>query len=199
MKKTTATIQPPAKAITIRQPWAWACAKGFRIIENRVWSTAFRGPVAIHASTSPSDLNLESDAFLCDAHPTIRAALNDPELDAKVRSNGGKPLPEDEQILKFGAIIGVAEIVDCIAFNPESDDPDDVFSACPPGAIPELPAGYWAEGPFCFVLANAVYLDRAVYCKGRLNLWNLTGEQQAAIVAELRRMGSLAAPAPAAV
>lgn len=37
------------KAITVRQPWAWAIARGWKPIENRSWTTTYRGPLAIHA------------------------------------------------------------------------------------------------------------------------------------------------------
>lgn len=30
-------------AISIRQPWAWLIANGFKDIENRDWATKFRG------------------------------------------------------------------------------------------------------------------------------------------------------------
>jgi hypothetical protein len=37
------------KALSIRQPWAWAIAAGHKRVENRTWPTSFRGPIAIHA------------------------------------------------------------------------------------------------------------------------------------------------------
>ena len=37
------------KAITVQQPWAWAIAYGGKRVENRTWSTTYRGPLAIHA------------------------------------------------------------------------------------------------------------------------------------------------------
>lgn len=39
------------KALSIRQPWAWLIANGYKDIENRSWQTKFRGPVLIHASS----------------------------------------------------------------------------------------------------------------------------------------------------
>lgn len=38
------------KALTIRQPWAWAIAAGHKPVENRTWTTRYRGPLAIHAA-----------------------------------------------------------------------------------------------------------------------------------------------------
>lgn len=40
------------KALSIRQPWAWAIVNGHKTIENRTWATTYRGPLLIHASKS---------------------------------------------------------------------------------------------------------------------------------------------------
>ena len=37
------------KAITVRQPWAWAIVHGGKTIENRALAWSYRGPLAIHA------------------------------------------------------------------------------------------------------------------------------------------------------
>jgi hypothetical protein len=38
------------QVLSVRQPWAWAIARGHKAIENRNWDTAYRGQLAIHAS-----------------------------------------------------------------------------------------------------------------------------------------------------
>lgn len=38
------------KAITLTQPWASLVALGWKSVETRGWSTAYRGPLAIHAA-----------------------------------------------------------------------------------------------------------------------------------------------------
>jgi hypothetical protein len=38
------------KAISIRQPWAWAILYAGKDVENRSWAHDYRGPVFIHAS-----------------------------------------------------------------------------------------------------------------------------------------------------
>jgi hypothetical protein len=38
------------RILSIRQPWAYLIAKGPKDIENRNWSTKYRGPFFIHAS-----------------------------------------------------------------------------------------------------------------------------------------------------
>jgi ASCH domain len=40
--------QPPL-ALSIRQPWAWAICAGLKDVENRTWSTAYRGLFIVHA------------------------------------------------------------------------------------------------------------------------------------------------------
>lgn len=37
------------KALSVRQPWAWAIVSGHKTIENRSWQTTYRGPLLIHA------------------------------------------------------------------------------------------------------------------------------------------------------
>jgi ASCH domain len=38
------------KALTIRQPWAWAIVYAGKDVENRRWRTSYRGPLLIHAA-----------------------------------------------------------------------------------------------------------------------------------------------------
>ncbi|MBA4343240.1 MAG: hypothetical protein C0423_13975 [Methylibium sp.] len=38
------------RALSIRQPWPWLILHGFKPVENREWSTSYRGPLLIHAS-----------------------------------------------------------------------------------------------------------------------------------------------------
>jgi hypothetical protein len=45
----TARRLPVVKALTVRQPWAWATIYGGKDVENRGWRTTYRGPLLIHA------------------------------------------------------------------------------------------------------------------------------------------------------
>lgn len=40
------------KALSIRQPWAWAIIAGHKTFENRTWQTKYRGSLLIHAGQS---------------------------------------------------------------------------------------------------------------------------------------------------
>ena len=43
------TISGP-RVLSIKQPWAWAIAQDRKRVENRDWSTPYRGRIYIHAS-----------------------------------------------------------------------------------------------------------------------------------------------------
>ncbi len=85
----------PTKALSIRQPWAWAILHAGKDIENRTWATSFRGPVCIHASQGVGGWGEwdEAVAFI--------------EL-------GRGHVPPLRSMITKGGIIGTAEIVDCV-------------------------------------------------------------------------------------
>ena len=83
-------------ALSIRQPWAWLIAAGYKDFENRTWLTRFRGEFYIHASKTPDDVTLEEIA----RHPIYRKALKFVDL--------------SKAELNYGGIIGRARLVDCI-------------------------------------------------------------------------------------
>ena len=51
------------KALSIRQPWAWLIVNAYKDIENRTWSTDFRGRVYVHAGkrVKPGDFPKQRD------------------------------------------------------------------------------------------------------------------------------------------
>jgi len=82
------------KALTVRQPWAWAIAHGGKNVENRTWYTAYRGPFAIHAALK-DDVDGHRD------HRILRAmgeAIEDAD--------------EDRFDYIYGALIAAVELVD---------------------------------------------------------------------------------------
>lgn len=87
------------KALSIRQPWAWAILHAGKDIENRNWPTTFRGVFAIHAAKGMTED--EYDSF-CYHHPDTIACV-----------------PDYEEMTR-GAIVAVAEIVDCVT-NSDSE------------------------------------------------------------------------------
>ena len=83
------------RALSIRQPWAWLIVNGYKDIENRDWSTAFRGQVLIHAGkTMP------------------RRYYEDVQVD--VMNRFAIKVPAYEELAR-GGIVGVATITDCVS------------------------------------------------------------------------------------
>jgi hypothetical protein len=72
------------RALTVKQPWAWAIIHAGKDIENRSWQNQYTiGTIAIHAGMGRDDLNL---------------------LPQRIRP------PSDEDLV-HGAIIGVVDVV----------------------------------------------------------------------------------------
>lgn len=47
------------RILSLKQPWAWAVAVGKKRVENRRWTTTYRGPIYIHASSNFSPAGAE--------------------------------------------------------------------------------------------------------------------------------------------
>lgn len=98
----------PEYALSIRQPWAWAIINASKDIENRDWSTRFRGPVCIHASKGMTNREWdEAMDFIDRAFPVPLAS----QIGRRRSAIGSLDA-------KRGGIIGVAEIVDCVEASP---------------------------------------------------------------------------------
>lgn len=88
--------------LSVRQPWAWCITLGFKDIENRSWSTPFRGRCLIHAGKTMTRAEYAAGAEAL--------ALAGP---------AGAVLPPFEA-LQRGGIVGSVEIIDCVD---DSDSP----------------------------------------------------------------------------
>jgi hypothetical protein len=97
------------KALSIRQPWLWAIIYCGKDIENRSWSTKYRGPVLLHAAKGMSDDEFDEGMDFVDRVVPLDKAG---EMRRRARFVNG----EDRR----GGIVGAAEIVDCVT---QSDSP----------------------------------------------------------------------------
>jgi hypothetical protein len=90
------------KALSIRQPWAWAIIHAGKDIENRSWPTSYRGPMLIHAAKG----------MLVREYVDVLNSLwnGAPYTEAILRAGG---LPPEKDLLR-GGIIGSVELVDCV-------------------------------------------------------------------------------------
>lgn len=93
-------MSEPRLALSIRQPWAWLIVNGFKDVENRSWTTRFRGAVLIHAGQKIEREYLDVGDWPWRALP--RPYLTD------------LPLIDAPSHFEAGGIVGEAEIVDCV-------------------------------------------------------------------------------------
>jgi hypothetical protein len=85
-------------ALSIRQPWAWCIAHGFKPVENRTWATQVRGRILIHAG----------QAFTRPYFEEVRHTMPGDML---------HHLPSFED-LQVGGIVGMTTIADCVTDHP---------------------------------------------------------------------------------
>jgi len=125
------------RALTIQQPYAELVARGLKRVENRTWQTHYRGELVIHAGAS--------QRWLAEADPLdIERAGED---------------------LAFGAIIAVADLVDCLSIRDLTRD-QSLFKH-------DLAEHEYATGPWCWVLDNVRRLQRPIIAPGRQSIWTV--------------------------
>lgn len=146
------------KALTICQPYAaLICLPDdhdrAKRVENRTWSTAFRGELLIHAGKSRKFLKLSDDG----------------------KRDEGYDLPLCD--MSFGAIVAVARLADCFSVAHPMDR-DSAFRR-----RPWLAGHEHVEGPFCFVLTEVrVFSAPIPYC-GKQGFFDVPLETVAAEIA----------------
>ena len=138
------------KAITIKQPRASLIVEGIKDIENRTWSTKFRGRVLIHSSANPVG-NLKSDS--CFSH-----VVNEMQF-SHLKSIGFKNWFMED--FAFGSIIGSVEIVDCVINHPSIWAEKTYYDDFEDSKV------IWN-----WVLANPVKFAKPIPAKGKLSFWD---------------------------
>jgi len=91
------------KALSIQQPWAYLITRLTKDIENRDWTTPYRGTIAIHAGKTP-DLTFFPDGKTLDMIYAVQVC-------------GGKiasVLPERIEQYDRGGIVGYATLKDVV-------------------------------------------------------------------------------------
>ncbi len=101
------------KALSIRQPWAWAIIHAGKDIENRNWSTKFRGRFLVHASQGMTRNEYGDFADFMRVGPFPRMPA----------------LPAFEQLAR-GGIVGSIDLIDCV-----KDDHDSPWFFGPYGFV----------------------------------------------------------------
>ena len=170
------------RAITLRNPYAWAVIHGGKPVENRTRNIIgpYRGPAAIHAG-------LNHDWNIPEHDDALHAALNR-AIDTMDKPCGCPDCLDTLPGMAYGAVIGVAEIIgvhhhedlDILAQNRH------IVDARPSRTEPCSP---WAQrGMWHIELANPIPLPEPIPCKGNQNLWTLLGDVEKAINTQLRSL-----------
>lgn len=162
------------KALSIRQPWAWAILKAGKDIENRDWPTSLRGRFAIHTAKGmtrdeyQSAIGYITQAFVKNIlRKPVEHQIGAGQLNI---ATGELVMPDFEEIIR-GAIVGVTDLVDCLQFPYGT-----AYHGSP-----------WFEGKYGFILKNVIALPEPIPCKGALNFWEVPDDISAQIEEQLRR------------
>lgn len=149
------------KAISLTQPFASLVAAGLKHVETRSWTTAYRGPLAIHASKAFPKWARE----LCHTEP-FTALLG--------------TLVGDLTQLPLGALVAVTRLVDVQPMTFHNLIEEQAFSWITPDREQRT---YWLDyrerafgdyqiGRFAWLLADTRALVQPVTgVKGSLGLW----------------------------
>lgn len=143
------------KALTICQPYAELIACGEKRVENRTWSTSYRGPLAIHAGTSrawlhtyrplPKQMDFGKVIAVCDL--TACFSLADLKYYADLSNSGRASGNAFERLKNYGWTQEFLWKFGWVLWHNH------------------------ASGPFCWVLENVRRID-PVRAVGRQGLWN---------------------------
>lgn len=136
------------KVLSLTQPWASLVALRVKRFETRSWSTAYRGPLAIHAARGLDGVGGRRGLARIIDRPPFREAL--------------QPLPE----LPLGAIVAVANLT--VIHRVE-----DVRHSLGREHERELAFGDYGDRRYAWRLDDVVALPVPVGCRGALGVWDV--------------------------
>jgi hypothetical protein len=150
------------RALTVRQPWAWAIAHAHKDIENRTRNIigGYHGTVAIHAALAWS-ADGASDKNILAAFQKYRWLHEEP-------THPIDPAMYQERFTP-GAVIATAEILGAHRHEPGCCES--------PWAMP----GQWHINLGC-----PIAIPEPVPCRGALGLWRLDNTAWAAVVRQIQ-------------
>lgn len=138
------------KALTICQPYPYLIClpesdPRHKRVENRTWSTSYRGPLAIHAGKSRRWLS------------------------------GYDDLDEEERLyMHFGYVVATAELVACY-YARNLLMVETCLKRVLPDEHAWVASHIHTEGPWCWVLDNVRVLETPVPARGARGLWEWEG------------------------
>jgi hypothetical protein len=136
------------KALTLTQPWASLVIEGVKRFETRSWSTAYRGPLAIHAAKgwTADDRGLLSDLI-----------------------RGGVLAQRPTASVPLGAVLGIVELVD--VYSTDAGPYWEWDSSMATGWT-EADLGDYSPHRFAWRLRVVEVFPEPVPASGALGLWS---------------------------
>jgi hypothetical protein len=148
------------KTLTICQPYAELIIRGDKLVENRIWTTHYRGPLLIHAGKS-RDWIEEAPGRCLDLEYGLRIAD-----------------------MAFGAIIGVCELVASLSVPSLRSA---MRAGRFPELIRQW--GRHIEGPDCLVLRDPRRFRTPIPYRGKLGLFDVPDDVVRAAIDEMAGEG----------
>lgn len=145
------------KALSLWQPWATLFVHGWKRIETRGWSTQERGLIAIAATASLPPLGREMLQY-CDFQNALFHCVPDPGLGVEPRH------------LPYGAILGVADLTECVQMTEESVEHRREYEPI------EDAFGDYRPGRWEWHFRKVTRFPRPIPCKGHQKLWEVRGQ-----------------------
>ena len=136
------------KVLSVKNPFAYLILQGGKDVENRTWTTDYRGRLYIHASGDtlpyPDSDSAPPDRYVEAGVPT--GTKSEEEWCERIKERA------ELWLLKSQSIIGYVDLVDIIQ------------NSSSPWSI---------EGQYHWILKNPTLLENPIrQVKGRLGLWN---------------------------
>ena len=103
------------KAISVRQPWAYLILQRGKNVENRTWSTDYRGPLLIHAGRQWAS-HVPGSSRQRDVVSAVRVGGKLIEWPDNLARGGGKLIEWPDNLAR-GAIVGMVELLGCVPAN----------------------------------------------------------------------------------
>lgn len=144
------------RILTVREPWAWAIAEGYKRVENRVWGTDYRGLLAIHSGKAAPP---KAD---CRHVQLLLRHLHGVDVDVRGRALQGR-----------GRIVALCQLANVSPPGRPQHSFVEVHGA---------ERWQWAAaGQYHWILEDVRRIARGPQVQGRLGLWRPTPEMEATL------------------
>ena len=133
----------PERALTIRDPWLWAIVNSTKRIENRSWSTSYRGRIYLHSAGHLAPMHERKECL-------EKLAATGPTMALEVRHRDPKSFA-----FKPSHLVATADLIDCVQLSSSHLGHWGI-------------AGLWH-----WILIEVKELAKPIPMKGQLGLWRV--------------------------